>query len=414
MSSLPGDTPTWVVFRLPAFRWFVLSRAVAVLSMQVLSVAVGWQVYDLTGDPGMLGLVGLVQFVPQLLLFPLTGTVVDRSDRRRVLNAVYVILLLAAALLATWAHLGVHEATPVLATLLLLAVGRSLSGPAAQATLPRLIPDGLLRPAVAWNSSIFTSALSVGPALGGFLYAGLGPTQTYLAAAVGFSVSLVASLFLPEVRAPGTSRRGTLGEAVEGIRFIFRQPILLGAISLDLFAVLLGGAVALLPVYARDILHAGPTALGWLRAAPAIGAAMTAIALAVRPISRHVGATLYVAVAVFGLGTIVFGLSESFWLSFAALVLTGIADEVSVFIRVTVVQLATPDHVRGRVSAAEFVFISASNELGELESGYTARWFGPVAAVVGGGIGSLAAVLIGALASPRLRRVDRFEEVRSP
>lgn len=406
-------TSAYAAFHHPAFRAFLIGRVVAVLGMQVLSVAVGWQVYALTGRPLDLGYVGLVQFAVQFLLFPVAGTVVDRFDRRRVLQACYLCYLCGAAFLfgVTWE--GAPSVGAIFAGLVLVATGRAFSGPAGQAMLPTLVPGEHFANAVSWNSSGFTVGVVAGPALGGLIYGWTdGAAVPYGLSAALLFIALLASLFLPRRQVEHGAQRPGFREALDGVRFIWKRKILLSAITLDLFAVLFGGAVALLPIYARDVLHIGPEGMGVLRAAPAVGALLTAVGLAHRPIRRNVGRTLYVAVAVFGVATVIFGLSTNFWLSLVALALAGASDEISVFIRLNVVQMATPDQVRGRVSAAEFVFIGASNELGELESGLTAQWWGAVTSVLFGGIGTLVVVVTSALASRQLRGLDRMEDLR--
>jgi len=418
LGILVDDSP-YAPLRHPAFRAFLVGRVLAALSASTLSVAVGWQIYALTGDPLDLGMVGLVQFLPPALLFPLAGTLVDRVDRSKALLGCYLGFLLAAGALATLTASGQVTTGRIYAALVALALARVFSGPSATALLPQIVPTDEYARATTWSSSGFTAATVLGPALGGGIYAlaeahgRLGALAAYLAAMVLFAGSLVAALRLPSRRAEHRGSPPGFREALDGVRFIFSRPVLLGAITLDLFAVLFGGAVALLPIYARDILHTGPGGLGLLRAAPSLGALVTAIALAHLPVRRNAGRTLYIVVALFGLATVGFALSTNFWLSMVFLAITGIADEISVFIRVQVVQLATPDRLRGRVSAAEYVFIGASNQLGELESGLTASWWGAVPAAVVGGVASVLVVLLSALLTPALRRVDRVEDLRA-
>lgn len=399
-------------FRSPAFRRFQAARLLGILGLQMQAVAVGWQVYDLTRRPLDLGLVGLVQFIPAMLLWPFTGVIVDRVDRRLVVLATLVGYAATAALLAMWATVGVTTPAPIYATLVLLAVCRAFAAPAQQALLPQLVPKEDFPNAVTWSSSLFQLGAVAGPALGGAVYAVTGSARGVYLVAVG--LVLTAACVLLTVRPREAARpqgRPGWSELFEGVRYVRERPVLLGAISLDLFAVLLGGAVALLPIYARDILQVGPGGLGLLRAAPAIGAAAMAIFLAFRPIGGRAGHKLLAAVAVFGLATIGFGLSDHFWLSVAALVVVGASDEMSVVIRQTIVQIATPDDKRGRVSAVNFLFIGMSNEIGELESGLTAHWFGARRAVVLGGCGTLLVVALAAWLAPSLRRVDRLEDV---
>lgn len=403
--------------RHPGYPAFLAGRVTATLGVQMLYVAVGWQIYALTGNALDLGLVGLVLWVPQAALFPVVGIVVDRARRDRVLQATYFGLALAAALLAALSATGQASREAIYGALFLLALARIFSSPAAQALLPQLVPREDFPRAVSLNSATFEGAVITGPALGGLLYGfadgrgANGAAVTHTVAAVLIALAFAMSLFLPARRAEHAGAPPGLRQALDGVRFIFRRKILLSAITLDLFAVLFGGAIALLPVYAKDILQVGPEGLGMLRAAPALGSLSTALFLAQRPVKRGVGRKLYVAIAVFGLATVVFALSETFWISLLALAITGAADEVSVFIRLNVVQMATPDRVRGRVSAAEFVFIGASNELGQLESGLTAAWWGAVPAAVVGGLGTLLTVAVSALVSKQLRSVDRLEDV---
>lgn len=399
--------------RLPTFRKFLAYRVLALLSYQMQSVIIGWLVYDLTGRALDLGLVGLVQFLPQLFLFPFTGTAVDRYDRKWILVACNLVFATCGGLLAAQAALGWRSVGGVFAVVALMAFARAFSAPAQTSLLPLLVPRELYPNAVNWSSTTFSLSVVVGPAMGGALYAlGGGATLPF---AVALCLSLAAATLLSTVT-PRPQERvtdpPTLDLLLAGLRFIRTRPVVRSAITLDLFAVLFGGAVALLPIYAKDILDAGPVGLGLLRGAPSMGAAAMAVWIAWHPIRRRAGRLLYVTVTVFGLATIAFGLSPWFWVSLLALVVVGASDQVSVVIRQNVVQLATPDHMRGRVSAAEFVFIGASNELGELESGLAAAWLGPVRAVVSGGIGTLLVVVGSALTSKELRQVDRLEDLR--
>lgn len=371
------------------------------------SVAIGWQVYDLTREPLDLGYVGLAQFAPAIGLSLVTGHVADRFDRRRIVLVCYAaIAALSFALALLPPSAGV---LPIYALLVLFGTARAFMGPASQALGPHLVPANDFANAVAWSSSIWQVATILGPALGGVVYGFAGGPIVFTVcgmtalSAVGFVGALRVRTGRMESAAP------SLSTVFAGVRYVWSQKIVLGAISLDLFAVLLGGAVALLPIFARDILHAGPWALGMLRSAPAAGAAVMAVFLAHRPLKKHAGAIMLACVAIFGVATIVFGLSKSIVLSLVALALVGASDMVSVVVRLTLVQLSTPAAMRGRVSAVNSVFIGASNELGEFESGVTAAWLGPVTAVVVGGIGTLVVVGLWALAFPALRNVDRLE-----
>jgi MFS family permease len=386
----------------------VLSR-VAVL---VQSVSVGWQVYDLTQSALALGIVGLVEFVPMFLLALPAGELADRFDPRRIIMFASLLEALSSGLLLAFVLTQQTSVLPLYAVILLYGAARGFSGPATRSLLPFLVPPERLPRSLAWGSSVAQLAIIAGPALGGFAYA-LGPAIAYGGALVASLISAAGMLFLGGRRltaevAVGMSR---LARVREGIEFVRSRPVVLGAISLDLFAVLLGGAVSLLPIYARDILHVGPTGLGFLRSAPALGAALTALYLTRRPVERKVGHTMFAAVVVFGIGTIVFGLSTDFGLSLAALAVTGAADQISVYIRSALVQFATPDVMRGRVSAVSTLFISASNELGGFESGVTAALLGTVPAVLVGGVGTLVVVAIWMRVFPPLRTVDRMREV---
>lgn len=410
---------------LPDYRRFWLSRLSSTASGQMLMVALGWQMYDLTGSAWDLGLVGLAQFAPALLLALPAGHVVDRHDRRRVLAGVLALQVLVALAMAVATAQGVLGRSGVLALSVLLGAARAFQMPSSQALLPQLVPLTALPRALALSSVALQGAIITGPALGGGLYA-LGPrlaagsldaahagaAAVYAVCALGFALALWAVLRLQTRPAPRASEPLSLASLSAGLGFVWRHKVVLGAVSLDLFAVLLGGATALLPIFARDILHTGPEGLGLLRAAPAVGALATSLALSRWPIERRTGAWLLGSVAVFGLTMLVFGLSQTFWLSALALLASGAADMVSVVIRQTLVQLETPDAMRGRVSAVNGLFIGASNQLGEFESGATAAWLGPVGSVLLGGAGTLLVVLMWIPLFPALARRDRL--VRPP
>ena len=382
------------------------------MAVLVQSVCVGWQVYDLTQSPLALGIVGLVEFVPMFLLALPAGELADRFDPRRIITLASLLEALSSALLLIFVLTRQTAVWPLYAVILLYGTARGFSGPATRSLLPFLVPPEDLPRSLAWGSSVTQLAIVAGPALGGFAYA-LGPGIAYGGALGASLLSAAGMLFLGGRRvAPDTAARASrLARVREGVEFVRSRPIIFGAISLDLFAVLLGGAVSLLPVYARDILHVGPTGLGILRSAPAFGAALTALYLTRRPVERGVGHAMFAAVVVFGIGTIVFGVSRNFGLSLAALAITGAADQISVYIRSALVQFATPDPMRGRVSAVSTLFISASNELGGFESGVTAALLGTVPAVVLGGVGTLIVVAIWMRAFPPLRTVDRMRDV---
>jgi MFS family permease len=381
------------------------------LGTQIQSVAVGWQVYDITRDPVALGYVGLSIFLPMLLLVLPAGDLADRVDRRFMLMASYLVQVLASAMLLVLTLTGVKAMGAFYSVITLLGVALGLSQPAMQSFLPFLVTLDKLPQAIAWNASAYRTAVIAGPALGGFLY-DLGPAVNY-SLCLGLYIFTLIAMWNLRIRAqknlPGSS--STFERIVDGIIYMRQRPILFGAISLDLFAMLLGGTTALLPIFARDVLHTGPTGLGFLRMAPAMGAAMVAIVLARWQLHRHTGISMFACVALFGAATIVFGLSREFYLSMAALVVTGAADMVSVYVRSALVQLATPDHMRGRVGSLNSLFIGASNELGEFRAGMTAGLLGTVPAVVIGGFGTLTVVALWMGLFPPLRRVDRFSDV---
>jgi MFS family permease len=413
-------------FQFSGFRLYQIARFCTVFCSEMQSVAVGWQVYEITHKPLDLGLTGLVQFLPGIFLFLLTGHVADRVDRKKLLTLCYAgygfcsLLLLAITVYGDALHRS-GSVTPIFAILFLFGIVRSFSMPVSRAILPQLIPEEHLQGAVAWNSSIFQGATILGPALGGLLYALFrGPSAVY---AVAMLSSILAVLTTIKIRlqARRVSREPlSLKTVFAGFHYIWSHKLVLGSISLDLFAVLLGGAVALLPVYAKEILRTGPWGLGLLRSAPGIGALAMALLIAYQPIRRRAGATMLWCVGGFGVFTIVFGYSRSLPLSMLALFFVGAADMVSVIVRGVLIQLETPDEMRGRVNAVDMIFVGASNELGEFESGLTAQWLGAMPAVVLGGVGTVLVVVLWALMFPELRNADQFkgslrrpEEVRS-
>src|SRR5215813_420957 len=395
-------------FGYQGFRLYWTAQLCTTLATQMQAVAVGWQVYNLTQRPLDLGLVGLAQFFPALALALVTGHVADRYDRRRVLALCITLEVICALLLLALTILGNTNEVLIFAVIFLFGIARAFGFPAATALMPNLVPLPHFTTAAAWTSSGRQAATIFGPALGGLLYA-LGPSSVYSGCAVLLSAAALLLIFIHMESTNITRRTVTWESVVAGIAFIRTQPVVLGAISLDLFAVLLGGATALLPLYARDILHVGPWELGLLRSAPAIGALVMGLGLAYWPITSHTGYVLLTTVGIFGLATIGFGVSQSLWLSLGMLAILGAADMVSVVIRRILVLVATPDEMRGRVSAVESVFIGASNELGEFESGVTAAWFGAVPAVILGGVGTLAVVGLWGWLFPELRQVDALE-----
>lgn len=390
------------------FRQFWCARVAAGFAYQMLSVAVGWQIYALTGSTLNLGLIGLAQFVPAFLLMLPAGHLADRYERRRILLAAEWLQGLALALLAAFSFMHLINETLILLLVVIIGVGKAFEFPVRQALVPGLVPAALLPRALAASASAGQMTVLVGPALGGFLYV-VGPGAVYtISAALYFAAAAWFWRMRPTPRVITREPR-SLKTVFAGIAYIRRQPVILGAISLDLFAVLLGGATALLPAFARDILHTGPWGLGLLRAAPAVGAIAVALWLARRTLQRHVGKIMFAAVAGFGVATLVFAVSTSFLLSLGVLCLLGAFDMVSVVIRSTLVQLDTPDAMRGRVSAVNAMFVTTSNQLGEFESGVTASWFGTVPAVIIGGLGTLAAVTLWMWWFPALRRRERLE-----
>src|SRR5918995_746339 len=393
----------------PGFVRFLSARLAVSIAVQMQTVAVGWQIYSITHDPLDLGLIGLSQFLPFVLLVLPAGHVADRRNRARILSLCFSLELLCAILLLAFTLSGLAVAWPVFAVMVIFGIARAFSMPAGQALLPNLVPPELFARAVAVNSSTWQVSTIAGPAIGGLVYL-LGPEVVYGTVAVLLAGAVVLLIGLRAPPPMPTDEPDSWHTLLEGLRFVWRKKIILGAVSLDLFAVLFGGATALLPAYAQDVLHVGPDGLGWLRAAPGVGAAVIAFALTWQPIHRRVGALMFVGVAVFGVATVVFGLSESFWISIAALTVLGAADMVGVYIRHMLVQLETPDGIRGRVSAVNAVFIGASNELGEFESGVTAAWWGLKPAVVVGGVASIAIAGLWMRWFPALRRIDRFPE----
>ena len=403
-----------IAFTHPDFVLFEIARFLIVSAVEMQAVAVGWQVYDITKRALDLGLVGLAQFLPGILLFLVSGHASDRFDRRKVLGTCYAGYAVCSGLLLVLAVRGTHAVLPIYLVLILLGVVRSFNGTASRSILPQLVPEEHFSNAVAWNATTFQAATIIGPSLGGVLYAAFrGPSAVYAVAMITAMGALV-SAFRIKTR-PQARRREpmTLKTVFAGLHFIWREKLILGAISLDLFAVLLGGAVALLPVYAREILHTGPWGLGLLRTAPGVGAAVMAVALAHWPLRGRAGPLLLWSVAGFGVCTILFGVSSSLALSLIALICLGAADMISVIIRATLVQLRTPDEMRGRVMAVDMVFIGTSNELGQFESGLTAQWFGTVPAVVLGGVGTLLVIALWAWIFPDLRRLRSLDTLKT-
>ncbi|HLK50884.1 MAG TPA: MFS transporter [Bryobacteraceae bacterium] len=392
-------------FRYPSFRHFLGYRVLSVLSSEMVAVAVGWQVYELTHRPVDLGLVGLAQFLPGILLFLVAGHAADRIPRRRILLACLGGFTLASLLLLLFSIRGIHEVYPIYLVLLLNGAARAFGQPATQALLPTLLDEKHFANAVAWSASMFRTANIVGPIVGGLVYGfSNSPVPVYGLAVLCYLAALLMAARIQVKTAARPRTPASLSMILDGFRYLWSNRLILGAISLDLFAVLLGGAVALLPVYASEILKVGAIGLGILRCAPGAGAVVTAIALAHRPLGRRQGEIMLWCVFGFGVFTVIFGVSHNLALSLVALALTGATDMVSVVVRSTMVQLGTPDHMRGRVSAVNAVFIGASNEVGQFESGMTAQWFGTVPAVILGGVGTIAVVALWARWFPELRQ----------
>lgn len=389
------------------FTRFLLARFFGLTASQMLMVALAWHMYDLTRSAWDLGLVGLFQFVPALLVTLPAGQVVDRWHRGRIFAACVLLQALTAVVLVGAMGLGLDSRNLILALSVVLGVVRAFQMPAQQALTPLLVPSNLLARAVALSSSAVQVSVIGGPALGGVLYAA-GAGAVYATCAVLSLAACALALRVHYAHQAAAGRAVSWREALAGLSFVWRRKVLLGAVSLDMFAVLLGGAVALLPIYARDILHTGPEGLGLLRAAPAVGALLMSLVLTRWPLQRHVGRLLFAAVAVFGLATVAFGLSHQLWWSVLALAITGAADNISVVVRLTVMQLETPDEMRGRVAAVNSIFIGASNQLGEFESGAVAALWGPEASAISGGPGTVLVALLWWRMFPALAQRDRL------
>jgi len=410
-----GDHPPaagTAAFQFSGFRYYQMARFCMVFCTEMQSVAVGWQVYEITHRPLDLGLTGLAQFLPGVVLFLLAGHITDRFNRKKLLTLCYAGFALSSALLLVLAlevkclH-APGSVAPIFVILCLVGAVRSFSMPASRALLPQLVPEEQFQGAVAWNSSIFQFATILGPAMGGLLYAFFrGPAAVYATALSAGTIAAITTMRIQLQSPPRPRERFSLKTVFAGFHYIWEHKLVLGSISLDLFAVLLGGAVALLPVYAKEILVTGPWGLGLLRSAPGIGAAVMAILIAYKPIRRRAGATMLWCVAGFGVFTMVFGFSRNIVLSLISLFFVGAADMVSVVVRGVLIQVETPDQMRGRVNAVDMIFIGASNELGEFESGLAAQWFGAVPAVVLGGLGAVIVTVMWAWMFPELRRAD--------
>jgi len=400
------------VLRIRDFALFLTGRVCNVLAAQMQWVANGWYLYELTRDPMTLGWAGLAAFVPIALLTLPAGDLADRMDRRVLLFWAHLIQALAAALLLVLVAVHTTVTWPFYGALLLSGTSKALAGPASKSLAPLLVPREQFAQSIAWATSAQQTAIIAGPALGGLIYL-LGAPVTFAACLVVALIGSVAMLAIATRVVASKEEGSTLARALAGLRYLWRQPIVLGAISLDLFAVLFGGVNALLPVFSRDILHVGPAGLGALRSTFAVGAIATSLVLAQLPEERqpHAGCALFGGVALFGAGAILFALSGHFSIAMLALFIMGASDAMSVFVRATIVQLATPEDMRGRVSAIHVLFVGCTNELGEFRAGAFASLFGPVAAALAGGIGTLAIVALWTQLFPSLRRVDRLTEV---
>lgn len=412
-SASPPPPDPYAALRIRDYQLFFGGGILSAAGNQIVAVAVGWAIYHRTGSYLALGMVGLIQFLPVLLLAPITGSIADRFDRRRIVLAMQGVFAVSNLGLA-WIAWTQADLRLMYGCLLLSAIGRAFHWPARIALMPTIVPREALANAVTWSTNGFQVAAAMGPTLGGFLIWLDDSAAIAFCFAAATALVFGASVWMLRSRTPARAREPvTLASMLAGLSFVLHRRILLAAISLDLFAVLLGGATAMLPVFARDLLHVGPAGFGWLRAAPAIGAVICGLLLAHRAAFLSAGRLLLAVVTGFGLATIAFGYSTSFVISFVALMCCGAFDNVSVVIRHTLMQLATPDEMRGRVAAVNTVFVSSSNELGEFESGLVAEFCGPIFSVVSGGVGTILVVLVVGLLCPDLRRLRRLEDVRA-
>ncbi|MBO9195611.1 MFS transporter [Rhizobium sp. 16-449-1b] len=406
--SISAHGDRFAAFRHSSYTRFFFARFLLSFSQQIVSVAVGWQMYDQTGSAIYLGLIGLVQFLPSLLLILVTGSVADRYNRRAIASLCSLVAALCTLTLLGMTMTGTFSPIPVFAVLLVFGIERAFMSPAVQSLAPNLVPADDLSNAIAWNSSSWQLAAITGPVIGGLLY-GINAHTAYTVAVVFAGLGAGLLFLIPKPAQKTTGEAKSWDMILGGFKFIRTEKVVLGAISLDLFAVLLGGATALMPIFARDILTLGPWGLGLLRSAPGVGAIVMAVLLATYPLKHRAGVYMFVGVALFGLGTIVFGLSKNVELSIAALALMGAADMVSVYVRESLIALWTPDQLRGRVNAVNMVFVGASNELGEFRAGTMASVFGAVPAVVIGGIGTLVVAALWASGFPQLRKIDTLD-----
>ena len=402
MSTHAPAEKSQLAFTYYGFRFFWLTTLLVGFAVQIMSVSIAWQIYDVTGSAFLLGLVGLSLFLPALLLILLTGLTADRFNRRLIMAVCLVVEMFCALGFLLFVNAEAHEVWPIFAILVALGTARAFWGPAAQSLAPNLVPPEALANAITVNASAWQFAAIMGPAAGGLLY-GVAPTLAFGAGGLLLLVAMVCVLLIPKPMQRTSHQATSLSTMLAGFRYIFSNKVVLGAISLDMFAVLMGGAVALLPIYAKDILHAGPQELGLLRAAPGVGAIAMALFLTRFPIRDNAGKTLFLFVGLFGAFTVLFGFSTSVWISVPALALVGASDMVSVTIRETIMQLWTPEEVRGRVNAVNSVCIGASNELGEFRAGTVAHLVGPVPAVVAGGFGAIIVAVVWSRVFPGLR-----------
>lgn len=408
----PAHDP-YAVLRIPDYRLFIAARLCLTLALQIQAVVVGWQVYDITKDALSLGLIGLAEAIPSIVVALYAGHLADHTSRKKIIvSCVAVLLLCSGALLAYTTNLGyllhTQGVLPIYAVIFLSGIARGFVGPAIFSFMPQLLPNkNLYANAVSWNTTIWQTASVAGPAIGGLVYGFWGITASY---GVDVALTLLATLgflLIPGRALPPSAGRLQIKESLmSGLRFVFGNQVILSAISLDLFAVLFGGAVALLPIFAAEVLHTGPQGLGFLRAAPAVGSLLMALLITHRPVRDRAGQKMLWCVAGFGVCMVVFGLSTSFWLSLAVLALSGAFDSISVIIRSTLMQLLTPEHLKGRVSSVNNIFVGSSNEIGAFESGVAAKLLGPVAAVVFGGCMTLAVVGTTAWKAKKLRRLQ--------
>lgn len=412
MSSESSSASSFKLSAQPGFLSFILARLLAVFAMQIQAVVVAWQVYDMTREPMALAYVGLAQFVPMLLLLMPAGDLIDRYDRKLILRLSWSVQALCGVILLAFSALDLQDVRLIYGALVLYGGARAFTGPALQSLLPQIVPREKLASAIATNSVIMRCSTVAGPLIGGGLYALGGAELTYSTCVAAFisGILLLARVPTPFAGKPMDLTDGAWQRFTAGIAFIRSRPIILGTISLDLFAVLLGGVVALLPIYAHEVLHLGPQGLGVLRASMSLGELAVGIYLSMRPLDRHVGITMFIAVGIFGVANLVFALSTLFWLSCLALLIAGAADMVSVYIRSALVQFSTPDNMRGRVNAVNMLFIGSSNELGEFRAGTSASLMGPIPAAIMGGVCTLGVVGAWMVGFKSLRQVDRFAD----